>query len=521
VNQREDPGEGERPARGRRRATAEAPVEDAPSSGPPTERVRIAGVEAAVAAGLVTGAAGDDAIAAEGLDDLGDDFPVFEPEPGATGLALVPGEMPDWSDPPTGQVPRVLLDAFEDSNPQDEVGGPAVRGPVWRASERDWDDEEDLSHLAVEGETLITAEGGSEDDVDPYHFDFGPRRSRVDEPTVVYGPVRPDPDLASDAAWDNWNATSTGSAPADGAGTDRDGESGPRRPPRRHAARRPPVRSTRKASEAGGGLRTRVMTGAAIAALAIICFLAGSVATLVLSVVVVTVAAGECFGALRRGGYRPATLLGLPGVLACMTGAYLKGPSAVVAIMAAFVVATILWYVTGVTREDPVLNIGVTISTFAWVGFLGAFAGLLLSPASYPHRHGVAYLVGAVILTVANDVGAFAAGSRLGKHKLAPRVSPGKSWEGLVGGTLLTILVAVIVISRFHPWTMGNAVGLAVIVSLLAPLGDLGESQFKRSLGLKDIGSLLPAHGGVLDRVDGILFVLPATYLLVRAFHLG
>jgi phosphatidate cytidylyltransferase len=520
VNQREDPGEGHRPPRGRRRATAEGPVEDAPASGPPTERVRIAGVEAAVAAGLVTGAGGDYDLEPEGLDDLDENFPVFESEPGSPGLALVPGEMPDWSDPPTGQVPRVLLDAFEDSNPQDEIAGPAVRGPVWRERERDWDDEEDLSHLAVEGETLITAEGGSADDVDPYHFDFGPRRSRVDEPTVVYGPVPPDPELASDAAWDNWNATSTGSPAVNGA--DRDGETGTRRPPRRHAARRPPARAPRRTSEpAGGHLRTRVMTGAAIGVLAILCFLAGSVATLALSLVVVTLAAGECFGALRRGGYRPATLLGLLAVPACMAGAYLKGPSALIAVIAAFVMATMLWYVTGVTREDPVLNIGVTISGFAWVGFLGGFAGLLLSPASFPHRHGVAYLVGAVILTVANDVGAFAVGSRLGKHKLAPRVSPGKSWEGLVGGTALTILAAVVVLSRFHPWTMGNAVGLGVIVSVLAPLGDLGESQFKRSLGLKDIGTLLPAHGGVLDRIDGILFVLPATYLLVRALHLG
>jgi phosphatidate cytidylyltransferase len=523
LNQREDPEEGHRPARGRRRATADGPVEDAPSSGPPTERVRIAGVEAAVAAGLVTGTEGDDDMSPEGLDDLSEDFPAFEPEPGSTGLALVPGEMPDWSDPPTGQVPRVLLDAFEDANPQDEGAGPAVRGPVWRERERDWDDEEDLSHLAVEGETLITAEGGSPDDVDPYHFDFGPRRSRVDEPSVVYGPERPDPELASDAAWDNWNATSTGSAAANGAAADREAEMRPRRPPRRHAARRPPARAPRRAAEAAGRghLRTRVMTGAAIGVLAIVCFLAGSVATLVLSAVVVTVAAGECFGALRRGGYRPATLLGLLAVPACIAGAYLKGPSALIAVLAAFVIATMLWYVTGVTREDPLLNIGVTISGFAWVGFLGGFAGLLLSPASFPHRHGVAYLVGAVILTVANDVGAFAVGSRLGRHKLAPRVSPGKSWEGLVGGTLLTILVAVIVMSRFHPWTMGNAVGLGIIVSVLAPLGDLGESQFKRSLGLKDIGSLLPAHGGVLDRIDGILFVLPATYLLVRALHLG
>jgi phosphatidate cytidylyltransferase len=266
---------------------------------------------------------------------------------------------------------------------------------------------------------------------------------------------------------------------------------------------------------------TRIVTGVGIALVAVGCFLAGSVPTLVLSTLVVTLAAAECFAALQRGGYRPATLLGLVAVPLAVVLAYLKGPTALLVVTTVFVMAAIVWYLAGMSRADPLMSFGATVAAFTWVGLLGAFAGLLLTPRFFPHRHGIAYLVGTVALAVANDVGAFAVGSRLGRHKVLPRVSPGKSWEGIAGGTVVTLLVAALVISHFHPWDLRRALALGVLVCVLAPLGDLGESQFKRSLGLKDMGSLLPAHGGVLDRIDGFLFVLPAAWLLVRALHLG
>lgn len=122
---------------------------------------------------------------------------------------------------------------------------------------------------------------------------------------------------------------------------------------------------------------------------------------------------------------------------------------------------------------------------------------------------------------VACDIGALAVGRLWGRHPLAPSISPNKTWEGVIGGAVFAVLAGVVIVHFIHPWTLDKAVVLGVVVAVVAPLGDLCESLVKRQLGLKDMGRILPGHGGLLDRVDGLLFVLPATYYLVKAFHLG
>ncbi len=158
---------------------------------------------------------------------------------------------------------------------------------------------------------------------------------------------------------------------------------------------------------------------------------------------------------------------------------------------------------------------------FAWVGLLGSFAGLLLAPSIYPHRHGAAFLLGAIVATAGADVGALAVGSWLGRHQLAPHVSPNKTWEGLIGGAVVAVVASAVITGQVHPWTPAKAAILGAVAAVVGPVGDFCESLVKRDLGLKDMGSLLPGHGGVLDRVDALLFVLPATYYLVRVLHLG
>lgn len=104
---------------------------------------------------------------------------------------------------------------------------------------------------------------------------------------------------------------------------------------------------------------------------------------------------------------------------------------------------------------------------------------------------------------------------------MAPHISPHKTWEGLIGGTVFAVLASAAITGQVHPFTPAKAAILGLVAAVVAPVGDLCESLIKRDLGLKDMGSLLPGHGGVLDRVDALLFVLPATYYLVRVLHLG
>lgn len=116
----------------------------------------------------------------------------------------------------------------------------------------------------------------------------------------------------------------------------------------------------------------------------------------------------------------------------------------------------------------------------------------------------------------ANDTGAFYAGRLFGRHKLHPGVSPGKTWEGTLGGWLATLAAAWVwcVVSGLHPFTWAMA-GLASGVAVLGQIGDLAESLLKRSHGVKDSGGILPGHGGILDRVDGLLFAIPLLYVFL------
>jgi phosphatidate cytidylyltransferase len=123
-----------------------------------------------------------------------------------------------------------------------------------------------------------------------------------------------------------------------------------------------------------------------------------------------------------------------------------------------------------------------------------------------------------VLLAVwAGDIGAFFAGRLIGRHKLAPALSPGKTWEGFLFGTAATIFVAFVALYKQHYLSIWQSVVLGAAIAIAAPLGDLFESALKRDMQVKDSGRLLAAHGGVLDRIDSLLFAVVASYYVLRA----
>lgn len=265
-----------------------------------------------------------------------------------------------------------------------------------------------------------------------------------------------------------------------------------------------------------------IATGLGFGALALVAFALGPAWSVGFLTLVVTATVAEGYAALRRRRLHPATLPGLLATVALMLAVYARGLSAAPVVIASLVVASFVWHLVRRTRGQVTTGVGATLLVFLWVGFLGSFAALLVAPGQFPDRHGIAFLLGAIVATVAADTGALAVGRWIGRHPMAPVVSPHKTWEGLLGGSAASVVVSALVTGMLlSPWTPGTAAVLGVVVAIVAPLGDLAESLVKRELGLKDMGSLLPGHGGLLDRLDALLFVLPATYYLVRVLKLG
>jgi phosphatidate cytidylyltransferase len=458
-------------------------------------------------------------------------------------------ELPHWNDAPTGQVPAIL-----DSSTGDEQ---SVAPPMWREEETDWEAQEEVFEPSMLSDDLpaVGALLGerSEDVIDverrPWHFEsddtlvippepgFEPLAGSAREPVR---PREPDPVSLGDETFtpsepDEAELEPAGSVPhaavpvtsASAAAASRPiqpqpPEPTPRAPRTTRSNANVRTGNVNTAGTSGRDMRVAIGSGVLLGAIALACFAAGTVATMVIVTVVVLLATAEAYAAFRRAQYHPATLLGLVGVLSLMIETYNKGVAALPLVLVLLVAGSFVWYLARVEpAAEPVSGISSTVFVFVWVGAFGSFAALLLNPNLFPDRHGIAFILAAVIVTVADDVGSLLVGAAMGRHQLAPSISPNKSWEGLIGGAVAAILVSVIVVHFIHPWTISKAAIYGVVVAVVAPLGDLSQSMIKRHLGLKDMGRLLPGHGGILDRVDGLLFVIPATYFVVKAMHLG
>jgi phosphatidate cytidylyltransferase len=252
--------------------------------------------------------------------------------------------------------------------------------------------------------------------------------------------------------------------------------------------------------------------------------------TLVIVAVVLLLAGWEYFGKVTEKGYRPAVAPGLAASFFAPLSTYLWGDRANgLVLVLAFLAAAIRFIGSHGVESGPLPNMAVTTLGVVWIGLLGAYAGLILRFSTAFTVAGDSFLppgtnwgtdtIFMVALGVAaNDIGALMVGSAVGKSPLRAWVSPSKTIEGLIGGTLVTffsLFIASRLADDLNPWHQTKWILLlALTISVLAPLGDLTESMFKRNLEIKDFGTIVSGHGGVLDRFDGFLFVLPGVYYL-------
>lgn len=445
--------------------------------------------------------------------------------------------LPHWSDPPTGEVPKVVLDAISR-----EVSRPAP-GTAGRGLPDAPEDDEPLSGPAVpksprpsrsrrprpgapatarRASRVVETEAEEEDDE-------GWLTRLLHSSTVPNGLGSGDGE--PDEAWERFERASRpdgdggeedpgpfrgqGAGARAGSGVDA-GRLGTRR------ARLGRVGSGSERDPSGGrGTLRRWVTGIVAGVVVLGVLAAGPLAVEALAALIVVAAEIELGVVLRRSGRRLAVPVAILGGLAATVAGYVSGPRGIEVTTVAVVPAAFAWELVETRRraKGPAGALGAvahTVLAYAWVGLLWSFLALMVSNPPVA-RGGTGLLLGVLVMVVAYDAGAYLVGSLLGRHRLAPEVSPGKSVEGAIGGSVLALGLGTGVVGLFlHPWSVEAAGLVALVTVVLAPLGDLSESLVKREIGVKDTSGLLPGHGGLLDRVDGLLFVLPFAYLVTQ-----
>jgi phosphatidate cytidylyltransferase len=210
----------------------------------------------------------------------------------------------------------------------------------------------------------------------------------------------------------------------------------------------------------------------------------------------------------------PLSPAGYVGGALALVGAELGGlPWMLGGALTAFPLAFALKGISA-TRQAPTASISATVMGALWIG---CGLGFLILLRDFSDHGRLATLT--VLLAVwAGDTFAYFGGRLLGRHRMAPTTSPGKTWEGFGFGTMATVFVAFVALYKQHYLTIADSVVLGVVLAVAAPIGDLFESMLKRDAGVKDTGALLGGHGGMLDRLDAVLFAAPAAYFTILAF---
>lgn len=266
-----------------------------------------------------------------------------------------------------------------------------------------------------------------------------------------------------------------------------------------------------RGGRAGRDLRAATLVGIVLAILVIGSMVVWKPAFVALAAAAIVVAVWELSRALGEAGVRVPVVPVLLGSVLMIIAGYVGGPESLAVGLGLTAVAVIVWRL-GEPGHGYLKDTTAGLFVAVYVPFLAGFATVLLRPEDGHWR-----VLSLLAVVVASDTGGYLAGSLLGRHPMAPTVSPKKSWEGFVGSVVLGTLVGVaaVVVLLGGSWWAGLVFGLAGVIA--ATLGDLGESMIKRDLGIKDMSDLLPGHGGLMDRLDSVLTTAPVAWIVLNA----
>jgi phosphatidate cytidylyltransferase len=255
---------------------------------------------------------------------------------------------------------------------------------------------------------------------------------------------------------------------------------------------------------------SRVVVVALLLPLILLVIWAGGWWVFGLAALAAVMALHEFYGMTR--GLRPVVLAGYAGTLAALVGAEWGPEWALAGFLSTFGFAFVFKGLAG--AQPTMLSIAATVLGAAWIG-LGIAHMILIREIP---EHGTLAAFTVLLAVFAADTAAYVAGRLIGRHKLAPRTSPGKTWEGLAAGTIAAVLVPFFALYEEGFLDVTQSLVLGGAIAVAAPMGDLFESALKRDAGLKDTGRLLLGHGGMLDRLDALLFTAVVSYYLLVAF---
>jgi len=263
-------------------------------------------------------------------------------------------------------------------------------------------------------------------------------------------------------------------------------------------------------SRAGRNLPAAIGVGVGLGAVVVASLAFRKEAFVVVVVIALSVGVWELAGSFATRRIDVPLVPVLVGTVGMSVSAYALGPEALLVAFVLTTLAVLLWRVLD-QPEGAVRDVAAGVFTAAYGPFLAGFAVLMLAEPD-----GVWRIVTFILVAICSDVGGYVFGVLWGKHPMAPSVSPKKSWEGAAGSVVFSVVAAVVAVSLFldGPWYAGIPVGVAAVVT--ATVGDLSESLLKRDLGIKDMGSILPGHGGVMDRLDSLLLSAPVCWVLLH-----